>query len=127
MYEDKQVRAWGAAADTVGYFNRNDYVFFYVKGKGIVAAGKILFDKPKEEMKEGARVKYNNVDMIVPANVPANNDGLCCITARELSVLLGNGASGRKGFYWARTTKVPYLTEAESKKVIDELKRRYNE
>ncbi|MBQ9762784.1 MAG: hypothetical protein IJV92_00265 [Phascolarctobacterium sp.] len=122
MYEDKQVRAWGAAADAVGYFNRNDYVFYYVKGKGIVAAGRILWDKPKEEYKGATRVKYHNVDMVVPINMPESIDDLRCISAGELGRLLGG-----KSFYWARTTKVPYLTEEESKNVIIALKKLYNE
>lgn len=118
MYEDREVRAWGDASKFVRSFNKNDYVFYYVQGKGVVAVGKIIWDKPKEVIKGDVKVEYHKVDMIVPKTT----DKVKYLTAKSLKEVLDG-----KGFYWARTAKVPYLTEIESQKVVDALKKLYNE
>lgn len=60
---------------------------------------------------------YLDVDLITPM-VTCEQD-LRCVSVSELRELL------KKNFYFAKTTKVPYLTVDESKKVIDLLKQKY--
>lgn len=118
MYEDKEVRAWGDASRFVRSFNKNDYVFYYVQGKGVVAAGRIVWDKPRETVKGNMNVEYHKVDMVVPKKD---------CTPQYLATKALKAVLHDKGFYWARTAKVPYLTEEESLDVIKALKKLYNE
>ena len=45
---------------------------------------------------------------------------------KSVKVKLSELLEGKR-FYWARTAKTPYLTEAESQKVVETLKKLYTE
>lgn len=119
MLKNQKVSAYGSVAGVVNSFNRGDYVFYYHKGWGIIAAGRIKSDT--RENKENSRDKelYNEVELLTPAI--QSNDEIRCISPSEVCELLD------KGFYWAKTAKVPYLSEEESKKLLDCLQKKYQE
>ena len=58
-----------------------------------------------------------DVELLTPR--VTNEDDLRCVSVSELRELLN------KNFYFAKTTKVPYLSEDEAKKVADYLIEKY--
>ncbi|GBR76820.1 hypothetical protein NO2_1310 [Candidatus Termititenax persephonae] len=116
MFKAHKVSAYGDAIYCVNYLNKGDTVFFYHKGWGIVAAGKITSNNPKDLPENEER--YHSVDFLTPIPSPGNE--LRCLSPAEIKQALG------KGFYWARTVKTPYLNEAEAKKLIEMLNDKYN-
>lgn len=111
MISRNRVSAWGDASRFIDRFAQGDYVLYYEKGKGIVAVGEIT---SMATITDGTE-KYQTVSMIVPP------DARHSIKPRELKKLL------EKGFYFASTVKVPYLSADEVQQVIAELKCRQNE
>ena len=118
MFKDKKISAYNSASKFIKSFNKGDYVFYYHKGWGIIGAGIIKSSQPKEISSNKGRELYHTVELLTP--VIANENEIKYISASEICELLG------KNFYWASTTKKPYLTEKESKKLVDELIERYN-
>ena len=81
-------------------------MLYYEKGKGVIAVGEITSPTSLSDGEE----QYQTVSMIVqPNNCKFLKPG-------ELKTLMG------KGFYFASTIKVPYLSEDEVNMVIKELK-----
>lgn len=116
MLANSKVSAYGSVKTCVNSFKKGDYVLYYHKGYGVVGAGIIKSSKAKtidknEEM-------YMDVNLLTP--VVTCEDDLEYVTVAELKQLLG------KNFFWARTTKVPYLSEDESKKVVELLLKKYD-
>ena len=116
MFAKSKISAYGGAATLVNSFNKDDYVLYYHKGYGVVGAGVIKSghtyeDSAKDEL-------YRKVDLLTP--VLHNESDIKAISPKELSALLGG-----KNFYLANTTKRPYLSAAESKIIVEELKERY--
>ena len=66
-------RAYGDAKRYIDSFRKDDYALFYSKGRGIIAVGQIVTDKPTEVGDE----KYHSVRMIVPENF--NGDVKACL------------------------------------------------
>ena len=118
MFKDKKISAYNSASKFIKSFNKGDYVFYYHKGWGIIGAGIIKSSQPKEISSNKGREFYHTVELLTP--VIANENEIKYILPSEICELLG------KNFYWASTTKKPYLTEKESKKLVDELIERYN-
>lgn len=118
MFKDKKISAYNSASKFIKSFNKGDYVFYYYKGWGIIGAGIIKSSQPKEISSNKGRELYHTVELLTP--VIANENEIKYILPSEICELLG------KNFYWASTTKKPYLTEKESKKLVDELIERYN-
>lgn len=118
MFKDKKISAYNSASKFIKSFNKGDYVFYYHKGWGIIGAGIIKSSQPKEISSNKGRELYHTVELLTP--VIANENEIKYILPSEICELLG------KNFYWASTTKKPYLTEKESKKLVDELIKRYN-
>lgn len=118
MFKDKKISAYNSASKFIKSFNKGDYVFYYHKGWGIIGAGIIKSSQPKEISSNKGRELYHTVELLTP--VIANENEIKYILPSEICELLG------KNFYWASTTKKPYLTEKESKKLVDELIERYN-
>ena len=115
MFANSKVSAYGSIKGCINSFNKGDYVFYYHKGWGVVGAGTIKSAKPIEiEAKEEL---YLNVDLITPK--VQCEDQLRYISPSELRELLN------KNFYFAKTTKVPYLSKEESEKVVKLLKEKY--
>lgn len=115
MFANSKVSAYGSVKTCVNSFNKGDYVLYYHVGWGVVGAGIIKSSKTKED--KSKEEMYLDVDLITP-RVTCEQD-LRCVSVSELRELL------KKNFYFAKTTKVPYLTVDESKKVIDLLKQKY--
>lgn len=106
MFSHNRVSAWGDARKFVDRFNEGDYVLYYEKGKGVIAVGEITSPTSLSDGEE----QYQTVSMIVqPNNCKFLKPG-------DLKTLMG------KGFYFASTIKVPYLSEDEVNMVIKELK-----
>ncbi len=119
MLGKHKVSAYGSVASLVNSFNKGDFVFYYHKGYGIVAAGIV-----KSEIKNNPDYKrdnesYKDVELITPEI--KREDEIRRISPSEVCELLN------KGFYWAKTTKVPYLSEEESIKLVNCLKEKYNQ
>ena len=121
MLTGKKISAYENAAKYVNAFNIGDYVFYYVKGKGIVAAGRVISDTATAGEFEGDAEMYKMVDIVVPSQVPFEEKDLQSLSPANLKALLGHG------FYYASTTKRPYLTSAECALVVSALKDLYNE
>lgn len=115
MFANSKVSAYGSVKTCVNSFNKGDYVLYYHVGWGVVGAGIIKSSKTKED--KSKEEMYLDVDLITP-RVTCEQD-LRCVSVSELRELL------KKNFYFAKTTKVSYLTVDESKKVIDLLKQKY--
>lgn len=121
MLTARKISAYEAASRFVDSFNVGDYAFYYVKGRGIVAAGRVVSETATLGEFEGDAEKFKMVDILVPEQIPFAEEQLCAISASRLKALLGHG------FYYAATTKRPYLEKTECAKVIRELKIMYGE
>lgn len=119
MFAKHKVSAYGSVKNCVSFFNLGDYVLYYHKGYGVVGAGRIKSPKPKA-VPENDEV-YMDVELVTPLLTPDQDLAKISISPTELKRLLN------KGFYFAKTAKVPYLSEAESKKVIEELGKKYKQ
>lgn len=62
MFKGNKISAYDERSRCVGYFNKNDYVFYYHKGYGVVAAGKICDNKPHTNKGEA----YRKVEFLTP-------------------------------------------------------------
>lgn len=116
MFSKSKVSAYGGVKTCVNSFNKGDYVLYYHKGYGVVGAGTVKSAKAKE-IKSNEEM-YLEVEMLTP-RVTCEDD-LRCVTVKELRTLLN------KNFFWAKTTKVPYLSREEAEKVVNFLLQKYN-
>lgn len=97
MMEKSRVAAYGDLKYVVEYLNPGDFVFFYHKWEGIVAAG--VVSGPVRS--DGDDEQYRDVRFLTP--VPSREAGIRRkMTAGQVSQVTG------KRFFWARTIKVPY-------------------
>ena len=117
MLTSNKVSAFGGASRFIDRFNRGDYVFYYLKGKGVIAAGQVVSD---QEPAEGGYEKYKTVRMIVPESIPLEESGFRAISPKELKEI-----NEGNGFFYASTVKAPYLSKEKSEKVIALLKEKY--
>ncbi len=115
MVSKHKVSAYGSVKNCVQAFNKGDYVLYYHKGYGVVGVGKIKSSKPKEIPQN--EEMYMDVELLTPE---LNGEIRHSISASELKQLLN------KGFYFAKTTKVPYLSVEESKKVVKALEEKFS-
>lgn len=115
MIQGRKVSAYGTMAEAVNDFRKGDYVFYYHKGYGIVAAGIIKSDT--KEIKGDTEELYRDVELLTPEIDSIGENRY--ISYAELSELLN------KSFYMARTAKVPYLSEEECKKVLECLEKKF--
>ncbi len=122
MLTSNKISAYGDASRYIERFNTGDIVFFYVSGKGVVAAGEIC-SKTEECKYYDSVEKYKTVRMISPLKLPNEEKDLKFIKPSEIKKLLGE-----KGFFWASTIKVPYLhSKEECDCLIAQLRRINNE
>lgn len=118
MLTNGRISAIGAASRFLDSFQVGDYAFYYVKGRGVVAAGEILSERSEtDETGES----YKMVRMIMPEKLPTEEAQLRVVSASRLKEIMEHG------FYFASTTKRPYLKEAECQSLIEELQRLYSE
>ncbi len=112
MLQYKRAAAYGEQAHIVDYINKDDYIFLSHRYCGIIAAG-IVTSKSKEEDEEE---KYVDVKWLT--KVPSKEDGIKkYLPFSAVTELLEHN------FFWARTLKTPYLSQDESKRLLDELKK----
>lgn len=121
MLLGNKVSAYDDVAWLVDSFNRDDYVFFSVKGLGVVAAGKVISDAEKISYRDTVE-RYKIVDFLAPApnQIPHGEENLRTLPWHKVSELLNH-----KRFWHARTDKRPYLSEEESLILINALRELY--
>jgi hypothetical protein len=119
MLTSGKISAYEDASRFVNSFNIDDYAFYYVTGKGVVAAGQIISDVERADF-EGSQESYRMVKMLVPLRMPVDEMSLKAVSASELKRMF-------HGFFFAATTKRPYLTEEECKTLLATLESRYQE
>ena len=116
MLTNNKIGAYGKASRFIDRFQYGDYVFYYVTGMGIVAAGQIVSEKALSVNEDE---RYKMVRLIVPEHIPENELDLCAISAKELKILLN------KSFYFASTVKAPYLKQEECNILVATLQKKY--
>ena len=121
MLLGNKVSAYGDAVVLIDSFNRDDYVFFSVKGRGVVAAGKIVSDA-ETLLYPDTIERYKVVEFLVPVpdQIPHGEESLRALPWCQVSELLNH-----KRFWHARTDKRPYLNEDESLILINALRKLY--
>ena len=110
MMENGRVAAFGDAKRFVEYIHPGDIVFFSHVGVGIVAAARVRkgpIQAPDPD------TLYRDVEFITP--IPEQGNEIRALPFRNVSEITG------KSFFWARTTKVPYLSIAEAEHLAKEL------
>jgi hypothetical protein len=112
MMEKRRVAAYGDIRYVVEYLNPRDIVFFYHKWEGVVAAAEVLVGPVK---REGEDEQYRDVRFLT--SVPTRGAKISAVPPAQVSQVTG------KTFFWARTIKVPYLDQAESQRLLAEVKR----
>lgn len=119
MLLSNKVSAYEDKASLIDSFNVGDYVFFSVRGTGVVAAGKIISNTEEKRYPDNLYEKYRVVDFIVPESdqIPHGEESLHGLSWGDIESALN------KTFFKARTDKRPYLTEVECEIIIEELKR----
>ena len=121
MLTAKKISAYEAASRFIDSFSVGDFVFYYVKGRGIVAGGRVISETATLSEFEGDAEKFKMVDIFVPRQIPFEEKDLCAISPSGLKELLGHG------FYYASTTKRPYLSSKECQVIVGILKKLYGE
>ncbi len=111
MMEQSRVAAYDDVKYVVEYLNPRDIVFFCHERVGVVAAGEVLGPVKKEGTEEEYR------DVVFLTQVPNRDVGIVrFMPASDVSRVTG------KGFFWARTIKVPYLSREEAQNLLEELR-----
>ena len=117
MFAKSKISAYGEAADEVRRFQQGDYVFYYHKGAGVVGAGIIdsstVYEDPRKDE------CYRSVKLLTP-KLQQDSD-IHALSPSDLRKILNN-----RGFYYAATVKVPYLSADDSMQLVNELRARYN-
>ena len=114
MFNNKRVAAFGDTKRFVDYLAKGDTVFFSHKGKGIIAAAKVLSDRKVDDCEDAY---YRDVTFLTP--VPQSESDFKALSFAAVSKLLG------RRFYWARTVKVPYLSKEEANILLNALQQEY--
>lgn len=119
MLLSNKVSSYDDMAYLIDSFNLGDYVFFSVKGIGIVAAGKIISEIQEKSYQDGLFEKFRVVDFITPGTnqIPHGEDKLKGLSWKNIVSALGHD------FFKARTDKRPYLTEEECEIIVKELQK----
>ena len=115
-----KISAYDDACKYIKSFNSGDIVFYYVKGKGVVAAGEICSEIMECKYYDSTE-NYRMVKRLVPKEIPIIEDRLKGISPSEIKTLFD------KGFFWASTIKKPFLRKEQSDKLLRKLKELYCE
>ena len=110
MMENGRVAAFGKAKRFVEYVYPGDIVFFSHKLTGLIAAGRVKNGNVKSPDKD---TLYRDVEFITP--VPEKGQPIKAMPFSKVSEFTG------KGFFWARTIKVPYLSRDEAENLAQAL------
>jgi len=110
MCDNDRVAAFGKNQHIINYLNRNDIIFLYNKGQGIIAAGKVKSDIKKDEDWDAL---YKDLEWLTEKPTRENIKGM---PAWKIKQVL------ERGFFWATTIKTPYLTNEQPQKLLLALK-----
>ena len=117
MIENRRVAAFGDAVRYLEYVSRGDYIFFYHKGLGVVAAatitGGVLEDS--DDTVHGYPIKYRDVEFMTPVDLPTCDSDLRAMPAGKVQEIMD------QNFYWAKTLKVPYLSVEKAEFLVENL------
>ena len=116
MFDKSKISAYGEAADEVRRFQQGDYVFYYHKGVGVIGAGIIIDSTPSKDSANDEC--YRSVKLLTP-KLRKDSD-IKALSPSELRKTLNN-----RGFYYAATVKVPYLSADDSLLLVNVLRQRY--
>ena len=111
MCERNRVASFGDQIHVVNYLNKNDIAFLYHKGWGIVAAGRVVSGVKADTAEEA---QYRDLEWLTAKPQKTGGDLQAMSAAKVKEVL-------EHGFFWARTIKYPYLSKAESEKLLKAL------
>ncbi len=111
MIENSRVAAFGDAKRWVRSVNPGDIVFFSHRWTGLVAAGRVKKGNI-ESPNEGTL--YRDVEFLTP--VPKKGQEIPAMPFRKVSEITG------KSFFFARTIKVPYLSQDEAENLANKLR-----
>lgn len=116
MFDKSKVSAYGEAVDEVRRFQQGDYVFYYHKGVGVIGAG--IIDSPKVFEDPTKEERYRSVKLLTPKL--QQDSEIKSLSASDLRKILND-----RGFYYAATVKVPYLSADDSLLLVNVLRKRY--
>lgn len=102
------IAAFGKASENIDSLNIGDTIFYYHKGVGIIAAGKVIGNVTEIE---GTTYRKREVEMIVPPI--RNRDSYLGLKVNSDFRNKVKNENDKKGFYLGRTVKVPYLYDNE--------------
>jgi hypothetical protein len=111
MCENNRVAAFGEIKGVVSSFRKNDYVFLYHKGEGIVAVGEVKGDV-KEDASENAL--YRDLKWLTPK--PEKGKPYKAMSAGQIKEVMNCN------FWWAKTMKPPFLNKEESAKLLESVR-----
>ncbi|HNX13814.1 MAG TPA: hypothetical protein PKH29_03060 [Oscillospiraceae bacterium] len=111
MINNNRVSAYGSPKRYIKSFKKDDYVLYYSKGKGIIAAGRIT----STEVKECESGLFHDVDIQIKPKYKEGTREPVAISAKEIKEVLS------KGFFFASTMKTPFLSRADSERLINAL------
>jgi hypothetical protein len=111
MFENDYVAIYGDGVNQLNYLNENDIIFFYLKGRGIIAAAKIESGETTkhDDWCHSKPVRFLTKKPNTETKVIENEK---VIPVREIRRITG------KNFFWARTLKVPYLDSDEANNLL---------
>ena len=111
MVENRRVAAFGDAKRFVEQVSVGDTVFFSHRWSGIVAAAKVR----SRVRADGSDTLYRDVEFVTP--VPQRGTDPRAMPFGRVREITG------RSFYWARTIKVPFLSNDEANRLVEELRR----
>lgn len=115
MMENSRIAAFGEDKKVIDLINKEDIVFFYHQGRGIVAAGTVKSDRIEDsEMEE--ETWYRKVDFLTTPPKTLN-DEIPSMRAATVAEITGNR------FCWRGTLKRPFLSIEQANKLVEELKK----
>lgn len=103
MLDNNRVSAWGTAKNQIDSFHEGDIVFFYDRGHGVSAAGKVKSDRIDKENEA-----YKNIEII------KNSEEY--ISAADIKRIT------QQNYWFAKTAKVPFLSEEATNNLLAKLK-----
>ncbi len=109
MFENNYIAAYGTMKHVINYISKDDIVFLFHSGYGIVGACRV---KGKVEKSLDNETWYRKVEFLLKK--PAK-DNLKAMSVSNIKNVLG------KNFFWAKTIKVPYLSKKEAELLLEKL------
>ena len=110
MISKKRISSYYSRKDAVKSLNRGDLVFYYHKGKGIVAAAEVTGRRIKKEPDEW----YWDVEFLT--RTPKDFNSPKAMSYKEVKKVTD------QQYYMARIQKVPYLSYEQAEHLLEELK-----